>query len=125
MPIIRRISRKKKQEPPRPKYRVPPKGKYLDNVEEYVFGLPHEPIRYTEMVTEWVLPYQENSFILFGVKLRLTPIYNHRGDNLVQITGLLAEIRIKNKKQKIVGPRGTWHGLIKYFAKANATEQPK
>lgn len=100
-------------------------SRYADSVEEYVFSIPTTPIKYTDLVINWVLPYQESAFQMFGIPLRLTPQYKHTidGSNNVVITGLLCETRGKISNRLLVrGPRGTWHGRIKFFAKAHVQE---
>ena len=100
---------------------------YADSVEEYVFGLPKEPIMYSSLIVDWILPYQEIPFCMFGVYLKFMPRYRSLIDNKVMVTGLLVETytgdATRKVKQLIEGPRGTWHGKIKFFAKANVRDE--
>lgn len=100
---------------------------YADSVEEYVFGLPKDAIPYTSLIVDWILPYQESPFIMFGVPLKFMPRYKTTTDNRIVVTGLLVETCpgdvMRKVKQIIEGPRGTWHGKIKFFAKANVRDE--
>lgn len=99
---------------------------YADSIEEYVFSLPRpqQRLKYVSLVRDWVLPYQQRPFEMFGVKLKLTPMYKHcvEGDDSVNVTGVLVQVAKHGPSapmQKISGPRGTWHAAIKRFAKLN------
>lgn len=92
---------------------------FADNVEEYIFNLPSVPISYIDMVNRYITPYRVTPFELFGRKISLTPYYTANSDGTVNIVGLLVVVHSNRPaKQKINGPRGTWHGRIKYFVKA-------
>lgn len=97
---------------------------FADNVEEYVFNLPTEPIAYTDLVTRWVLPYRDGHFTLYGQKIRLTPKYTHLLDSRVKITGIMCELvhPTKPKRKIIEGSRGIWHGQLKFFVKTTMAE---
>lgn len=119
-PEVPAVGRRIKQRHISPTY-VPVRREFADNIEEYVFSVPKQPMRYVDLVINWIVPYQHTVFVLFGVNLKLTPMYQQCSDDLVKVSGLLVEIKgsTPTRKQKITGPVGAWHGKIKFFAKAN------
>jgi hypothetical protein len=75
---------------------------------------------------QFVVPYKLGHFIMYQQRLRLTPqtVTLPHDDRMVRIVGLFVEIINcqRPKKQIINGPRGTWHGKIKFFIKSSMEE---
>lgn len=115
-PVGKRIKLRRLGAAPEPRTRA-----YVDSIEEYIFSVPKVPIRYVDLVVNWIVPYDQKAFQLFGVGLKITPMYQHCPGDLVKVTGLLIEVKGSrpHRMQKISGPVGLWHGKIKFFAKAN------
>lgn len=131
MPIVKRFASKKatpekKGNIVRRSFSGVQKRTFADNVEEYVFSLPTTPMPYRDLVLQWIVPYQEGHFMLYGQKLRLMIRYSPLPlDNTqVQITGLLCELvhPTRPKRKIITGSRGIWHGQIKFFVKSTMAE---
>lgn len=92
-------------------------------VEHYIANLPTEPIKHTELLLKYVIPYMK-PFTMYGININVFLSHRAVGDELHVIDGILVQIKTndnKNPKIKINGNRNLWIAKIKKFLVINAS----